>query len=140
MSCKNWDQHYRYSFYLNLYLLYFDYYSQEFLGIGVSSASDVLNENFKHLTLSLCHQNPTPKVFRVKKINYAVTMCMDSRIFFYDNLTYLNVGNYCQMISRLVQELVPMLPTQCLNLQSHAHKSDKVVEIDLYLYIQFRST
>ena len=41
----------------NLYLLYFDYYSQRFLDIGVSGASDVLNENFKHLTLPLCHQN-----------------------------------------------------------------------------------
>ena len=39
-------------------LLYFDYYSQGFLGIRVCSASDVLNENFKHLILSLHHQNP----------------------------------------------------------------------------------
>ena len=75
MPCENWDQRYRYSSYPNLYLLCFDYYSQEFLGIRASGALDVLNENFKHLTLPLCQQNSTVVsepilIYVIKSLNY----------------------------------------------------------------------
>ena len=40
-------------------LLYFDWYSQEFLDIRVFDASGVFNENFKILILLLCHRNPS---------------------------------------------------------------------------------
>ena len=55
---RNQNECYRCSSYLSLYLLYFDYYSHGFLGIEIFCASDILNENFKHLTLLLCPQHP----------------------------------------------------------------------------------
>ena len=58
MYYENQNEYCKYSSYLNLYLLYFDYYSHGFLGIWVFGALDVLNKSFKHLTLPLRHWKP----------------------------------------------------------------------------------
>ena len=59
-------------FWSKFILLYFDWYSQEFLGIRIFDASDIFNKNFKYLILLLHHQNPSSEPSLIDSIKFYV--------------------------------------------------------------------